>query len=362
MRTAFAILIGLHGTIHLFGFLKAFEIIRFNALTQHIPKATGVFWLIAFGLLSTACIAYLSNYKYWWFLSLAGILISQLLIFFYWKDARFGTLPNIIILLVTVHAFASYSFSNKIAEERKEMLALGTSKNPVLTEAEIEDLPKPVKTWLYQSGMMEKKIPTSVYLEQEILMKLKPDQKDWTPAGADQYFTLNPPAFNWKVRLKSNPLMPIAGRDKFVNGQGTMTIKLFSLFDVAHAENEPKIDQASLQRYLAEISWFPLAAVSPFIAWQSIDEHSASATLSYNGTQGSGIFYFDNDGNFDRFEALRYMDVSDDSPTPWVVKVLKTETLDGTKVPTELVATWILAEKEWTWLKLKVTRLNYQFN
>ena len=48
MRIALIILIGIHGIIHLFGFLKAFGISEFNAITQPISKTFGLVWLLTF--------------------------------------------------------------------------------------------------------------------------------------------------------------------------------------------------------------------------------------------------------------------------------------------------------------------------
>jgi len=50
MRTILIIIIGIHGVIHLFGFLKAFEIFAFKNLSQTITKPIGVLWLITFVL------------------------------------------------------------------------------------------------------------------------------------------------------------------------------------------------------------------------------------------------------------------------------------------------------------------------
>lgn len=98
MKTFIAIIIILHGLIHLFGFLKAFNLAEFKELKLPINKLWGIIWLVAFFLLTIATILLLLNNQYWQHLAIVGLIVSQILIFKFWSDAKFGTLSNIIIL------------------------------------------------------------------------------------------------------------------------------------------------------------------------------------------------------------------------------------------------------------------------
>ena len=53
-----------------------------------------------------------------------------------------------------------------------------------------------------------------------------------------------------------NPLMAVVGRDKYVNGRGEMLIKILGLLPVVDARG-PEMDQGTMLRYLAEMTWFP---------------------------------------------------------------------------------------------------------
>ncbi len=91
MRIALTILIGIHGIIHLFGFLKAFGISEFNAISQPISKTYGIFWFLTFLLFAITIILKLIHSDYWWLSGFLAVIISQVLIFNYWSDAKFGT-------------------------------------------------------------------------------------------------------------------------------------------------------------------------------------------------------------------------------------------------------------------------------
>ncbi len=257
-------------------------------------------------------------------------------------------------------AFSRNSFGKLVDAETARMLdKAGTSSKGMVSGQMLSNLPSIIQKWLLNSGIVGREPVHSVYLEQDLKMLLKPSQKKWANAKAKQYFTIEPPAFNWSVRMKMNPLMPVVGRDKFENGQGEMTIKLFSRFALADAKNNEKLNQATLQRYLAETVWFPSAALSPYITWQKVDVNSAKATMEYCGTKGSGVFHFDENGTFKKFVALRYKDVNDATPTEWVVTAIKTELRNGIKIPVVLKADWKLDSSYWTWLKLKITAIDY---
>ncbi len=353
-------MIGIHGLIHLFGFLKAYGISKFSGIDQPISKLSGLFWLLAFLLFFVTIILLLIRSDYWWVCGFLGLFTSQTLIFIYWSDARYGTIANLIILLPAILAYSNHNFKNSIKKERIALFNSSKAASTVnVTKDDISDLPPIVQKWLTNSGIIGKPRVSNVYLIQELQLKLKPEQTEWNKGIAEQYFTITPPAFNWNINTELNPLLGISGRDKFEDGKGEMLIKLLSLVPVADAKNNEKINQAALQRYLAEIVWFPSASLSKYIHWESLDDISAKATMEFNGTKGSGVYYFDNDGQFKKFTALRYKDTNDTEPTEWTVSAQKITELNGIKIPTECDASWQLENEKWTWLKLEIKHIEY---
>jgi len=360
MRIALIILIGIHGIIHLFGFLKAFGISEFTAISQPISKTSGLVWLLTFLLFALAIVLLIFQSNYWWLIGFLAVIASQILILTYWSDAKFGTIANLIILVSAIIAYSNFSFKNKITEERKKLFENSqTVSEEVITKEDIWELPSVVQKWMINSGTIGKRPISNVHLTQELQLKLSPDQENWNNGKAEQYFTINPPAFNWNIDTKMNSIFSVVGRDKFESGNGEMTIKLLSLISVADAKNSDKVDQATLQRYLAEIVWFPSASLSPYIKWETLDEYSAKATMDYNGTKGAGEFHFDEEGNFRRFVAMRYQDSNSEQPTEWTVIATKTEERNEIKIPVECKASWKLESGKWTWLKLKIKEIKY---
>ena len=138
-----------------------------------------------------------------------------------------------------------------------------------------------------------------------------------------------------------------------------MQIKIFSAINVVN-EKGSKIDEGTLQRFLGEIVWFPSAALSPYIKWESIDSLSAKATMDYKGTLGSGTFYFNEQGDFVKYSALRYKGNKPDAKRyEWVIDVKEHAIMNGVKIPIKMTATWKLDEGDWTWLAMEITDIKY---
>ena len=181
----------------------------------------------------------------------------------------------------------------------------------------------------------------------------------WIPTRAEQYFTIDKPAFVWRVRMRMMPLIPVSGKDRYTDGHGQMLIKVFSLVDLVNEADE-KIDQSALQRYLAEIAWFPSAALSAYIRWQPIDAQSAKAIMTYKGVTGSVTFHFNKSGDLTGCFAYRYKGGGKEGTLEkWVVSSKSYATINGIRIPIKSEATWKLKNGNFTWYKLEITDVSF---
>jgi hypothetical protein len=223
----------------------------------------------------------------------------------------------------------------------------------------LKGLPEPVQLWLAASGIVGKKKTFAVRLKQKGLMRTKPEQDKWVEATAEQYVTINRPAYIWKVKMNILPLMPVTGRDKWINGKGQMQIKLLSLISMVNVGDE-KIDQGALQRYLAEMCWFPSAALSPYIRWEAVDSTSARAIMTYKGVSGAVLFQINDRGEVTGCYANRYMGGGKEAVLEkWEVRSTEYAVMDGIKIPVKSEATWKLKTGDFTWYKLQITQIEY---
>lgn len=94
MRTTIAIVLVLHGLIHLMGFAKAFGLAELPQLTHPISKPMALLWLLAAVLLVAAATALFALPPWWWVAGILAIVISQAVIITSWNDAKYGTIAK----------------------------------------------------------------------------------------------------------------------------------------------------------------------------------------------------------------------------------------------------------------------------
>ena len=359
MKLIFSIVLSIHGFIHLMGFAKPFKIVEISQLSQSISKPMGLIWLISCMLFLITAFQLITN-RTWFYMALIAAFISQVLIILHWEDAKYGSVLNVIILLISFSALMTNRFNKMVVQENRQILKSITVNNrTIIANKDIEHLPPIVQKWMINSGVIGNQKVFSVWLQQIGTMRIKPNG-NWMPFKAKQNFNVEEPAFVWQTKIEVIPLIQMIGRDKLVNGNGEMLIKLAGLLPVVNESKNSKINQGAMVRYLAEICWFPSAALNEYITWNYIDESSVKATLTYKDQSVSGVFSFSTTGDFVSFTANRYYggDLKSTKEV-WFVEAISYKMFDGVRLPNKSKVTWKLPEGDFNWLNVEITDIKY---
>lgn len=371
LRFIFSFIVFIHGFIHLLGFLngwKLAEIKEFTGktlfpLTAGLSKAAGALWLSACLLFAVSAFSFLMKHDWWWITAAIAIVISQVLIVIFWQDAKFGTIANIIILIMTIVGYGTWSFNNMVSRELPSLLPGSQVSAETVTEEKLSALPPVVEKWMRRSNVVGKSLIQTVFLKQTGQMRTSPEGS-WMPFSAEQFFRVDKPGFLWKVDVNANPFMFMAGRDKYENGSGHMMIKVMSLVPVVDVKGK-EIDQGTMLRFLAEATWFPTFALSSYIKWEQLNSLSARATMNYRGVEASGIYKFNSEGDLTGFEAMRYYYRNEGSTLEkWVITIDPDgyKEFQGIRVAAKSSVTWKLKEGDYKWLNVEVTEMEYNRN
>jgi hypothetical protein len=359
LKYFFALIILMHGLIHFMGFAKAFGYGNITQITKEVSKPEGFFWLLTAFIFIVATILFLLKKDAWIIISIIAVIISQILFILAWKDAKFGTIANIIILVIAIIAAADIRFNKTIKKEVRTLLSNAVIDRAIITEQMLNGFPPIVHKWLINSGIVGKQKISIVRLKQTGEMITKPGGK-WKPFIAKQYFTIDTPAFNWQVKAKIIPLLTLAGRDKFENGEGEMLIKASPLITIVNEGHNTKMNESTMLRYLAEISWFPSAVLTRYIKWEPVDSVSAKATMIYKDLKVSGIFHFSNSGDILSFEGNRfYKKGKQESMEKWFIENRDHKEFNGIRIPTKSKVIWKLKEGDFHWLNLEITAIEF---
>jgi hypothetical protein len=270
------------------------------------------------------------------------------------------TLIAVILLLFTITRIAKVLFK-KGAEGKVISLFNGITDEgtkAVIHKDDLKDLPYPVQNWLTNSNIIGRERIKTVRLKQEGKMRTKINGP-WMPTKAEQYFTVEEPGFVWIADVKMAPFVHLSGIDIFNTGKGKMNIKVLSLFSVVDSEG-PEMDSSTMMRYLAEMMWFPTAALSPYIKWEEIDMCTAKVIMEHEGISVSGIFYFNEKGDILRFVGKRYKEVNGKYIlSDWGGVNKEFKEFDGIRIPSKSDVTWFEEDGEFNWFKLEITELQY---
>lgn len=351
-----------HGFLHWIGYRRAFRdsgSSEENSQANTNKKIHDIVWLSCTALWWMSAIAFYFNADWWWIICVIALIFSQILIFLHWKIARYGSLVNLLIAIPVFLTFSSRNFERTC---NNEILALNQAQEnrtlETISDSSLNNLPFPVQRWLRHSGIVGKEKIQRVQLSQTGSMLTQQGGK-WLSARANQYFTVQNPAFVWTVNMEWPPFMSISGRDKFENGKGNMLIKVASVYTIANSTGA-ETDQGSAIRYLAEMVWFPSAALEKYIQWEAVDSHSAKAVMRLNNQSVDAIFSFDTTGNVFRVEALRFGEFNGKySKEKWVVNCSSPKEFSGITIPSKSEVTWKLQSGDFTWFKLEIEDILY---
>ncbi len=322
-----------------------------------VSRVLGLFWLVACALFVTSAI--FVRGRAWWSVAIPAVVLSQVLIALRWGDAKWGTLANVMILILALLARADHRLGLNVEREVEDLIrATIGMEEKVVTYDMIDRLPEVVQKWLRASHVVGQPKITNVYVRQTGRLRLEPGGR-WMSVKAVQFVRTQHPGFIWNARVRSFPFVWFRGRDKFQDGRGNMVIRLFSFIPVADAGGE-EIDQASLVRFLGEMVWYPTAALRSYITWKQIDSTSAIATITYGGISASGIFTFNERGEVVTFTADRYFHHRGEfTLKKWIVDVGQYAKVGGARVPIEAQVSWQFDEGKFTWYNLKIEDLRY---
>jgi len=242
-------------------------------------------------------------------------------------------------------------------EQKKEVSCMFKDividKSDLVTEGETKDLPKTVQRYLIRSGIIGKERIKSVRLKQKGVFKQKPDQ-DFKSITAEQYFNVDSNEFIWLGKLGIASAI-----DKYRDGGGNLTIKLFGLITIVNAKGR-EIDQGEILRFLTESIWFPSFFLDNRIEWKSIDDNTAKATLNYGDEKASATFHFNDKAEITLITAKRYLETNRKyTLRDWEIPLFEYKDVNGVRIPTKANVTWKLQSGDYCYYKLEIIDIEY---
>jgi len=357
LKTIFIIIMGIHGLIHLMGFLKAFDLATLEQLTQSISKPIGILWLTTTILFLVSIFLFVSNKEWWWIVGLLAVIVSQVVIVTSWSDAKFGTIPNIIILLVIVASAGVYFFEQDYKNDVSYNLRYNNDNNEtILTEKDIEDLPLSVQKYLRYVGVIGKPKTKNFYAVFEGQMRDK--QKEFS-FSSEQYNFFKEPSRLFFMKGKIFGIT-VPGYHKYMKQEARMDIKLFGFIPLVKLNNEVMFKSETVTTFAELCYYAPSLLANKNIVWDEIDNFTAKATFVNKNTKIVATLHFNEKGQLINFISDDRTDISDMKQHRFSVPVSEYKTFEGQKVPTEIKGIWHYPEGDFVYANLILK--NIEFN
>ncbi|MCF8054472.1 MAG: hypothetical protein K9K75_04555 [Deltaproteobacteria bacterium] len=345
----------IHATIHLRGFLQAFKIAEFSGLTLNITRAYGILWLCAALLFFAVAISLLLKNGYWWKIAVVALILSQILIFAFWHDAKFGLLPNLIVLLAVILSLGSLCFERSYKEEALSSLQQITP-TAIVTEAELRELPQPLQKYLHYVGVVGK--PKVRALRVVLSGEMRQKGKDYFPFIAEQYNFYDEPTrlFFMKARIMG---ITVPGYHRYRDGKARMDVRLFGLVAVASHEGE-KMDAADTVTLFNDMCLFaPATLLDKRITWKPIDEMTVKAIFTNRNITISAILHFNGAGQLINFVSEDRWDVAAMKRYRFSTPISKYRSFKGYNLPAYGEAVWHYPDGDFTYGRIEINNVEY---
>lgn len=366
MRIAFAVLLALHGAIHLLGFVKAFGLAEVAQIQQPVSRLAGVLWLFSTVAFLAATGLLVASSRWWWVAGAPAVLSSQALVLMAWSDAKFGTLPNVVALLPLAAALLDLRPSSSPSTYRREVerglarTAPAAAAPPVVTEADLAPLPAPVQAYLRRAGVVGRPRVLDMHVRLRGEMRNGHDG-GWMTIHVDQHSFFDQPT---RLFLLDASLygIPFDALHAYTGESASMRVRVGSLVEVVNARG-PQMHRSETVTFFNDMCLLaPATLLDPRVSWRPIDDHRVTGVFSHGGDTISADLTFDESGDLVGFVSRDRLQ-SDDGKTfasyPWSTPVLDHRDFGPARVIHHAEALWQEPKGDFTYARFELEEIAY---
>lgn len=374
----FAVLV-VHALVHALGFAKGLGLAALPQLARPISRRMGVAWLVAGVLVLAAAVALVAAPAHAWPVALAAAVASQAVVATSFRDARFGTIPNVILLGAAVLGFQRHGPFGMRAEYDAGARAVLDASRPEerpLGEADLARLPAPVQRHVRRSGALGR--PPVSALRARWRGRIRGGPADaWMTFEADQasgYRGAHARLFFMDATMKG---VPVDVFHRFVGDDATFRVKVLSTITMVDASG-PEMNHAETVTVfndlcilapsrLAERPEGRECGAAPCppaaIAWEPIDDRRARARYTRGKETITAELAFDEAGDLVDFVTDDRSQSSPDGRTfvrkRWSTPLSAYRDFGGVRLPSRGEARWHDGDTSWAYLEIELVDVAY---
>ncbi len=298
IRWGVAVVVVLHGLIHLLGAAKALGWADVHELREPISPLMGGVWLCVGALVVLAGILLPARFRWWSMLGVVAAVASQLVIVTSWGDAKAGTIVNLILLVAAAMTFAAYGPGSYRAEYLRHAHTVLATQPPsgLVTEADLAHLPEPVAAYVRKSGAVG--MPPVTDFRARVHGRIRAGKdKPWMRFTGEQVNTYGPDPARLFFIYATMSGLPVDVLHVYVSGTATMRVRLCSLVPIVRAAG-PEMNRSETVTVFNDLCLLaPAALISAPITWQRIEANRVRGIFTNGTRQVTADLVFDTEGN-----------------------------------------------------------------
>ncbi|QEC57910.1 DUF6544 family protein [Flavisolibacter ginsenosidimutans] len=356
LRNLLLVILFFHGALHCMGFARAFGYENFAQLTKHIAKPVGLLWLFTALLFFIATVLFFTKNNVWWMVGIVAVMLSQFLIFSVWKEARFGTIANSIILLACLLSFGSWRFEKSYREDVASARQKTKTEADTIGEADLQHLPLPVQKYLRYVGVVGKQKVGCYKALFDGHMRDK--GKDWFPFTSEQHNFTGEPTRLFFMKAKMFGIT-VPGYHHYKNGRAGMHIKLFGIFPMV-SESGGVLNKAETVTIFNDMCILaPATLIDKSIQWKAINDTVAKATFTVRDESITAQLLFNVKGELTNFISDDRYAIADKKRYRFSTPVKDYKNFDGYNLPSYGEAIWHYPDGEFVYGQFHIKKIVY---
>ena len=218
---------------------------------------------------------------------------------------------------------------------------------------ELAELPTAAKRWLDRATPRGQAQVTHIAMSQTGALE---SGDRWLEFRSEATYRPNPLAFEWRARMKVMFGMWVLATDGHADGDGWGGAKLWGIKTVGN-KSGPEVQAMQLIRNIAELAWMPDVALADHaLRWGGGDD---TFEIRADAAEREVLVRFDVDPSGDitrAYSPARPYDVPGGfEDAPWRYDFSDHREIDGVRGPASVVATYLLPDEPWEYLRAQVT-------
>ncbi len=229
---------------------------------------------------------------------------------------------------------------------------------------ELDGLPVPVQRYFRTVLKDGQPIISAVTIELAGTFNMSAAAEQWKPFTSRQRVVTRRPGFLWDAKIAMLPGVTVHVVDSYIAGKGLLRAAIQGLFTMADIQGEGEIARGEFMRWFAEVAWYPTALLpSQGVHWETVDDHSANATISDGQLTLTLLFRFNDAGLIASFRAEARGGMVGDKMVmaPWEGVWSNYQLYDGMQIPFTGEVAWIRPEGRKPYFIGTVSTLAFEF-